>query len=828
MHRRFTRLFTILLSATLLLTAQTVRKAHTVTIDGRVIRYEVRDGLAVTEGDIILGDAAELEAAQDPKNPTPRAATIYLTSAGNPAIWPDGTIYYTISASLPNQQRVLDAIAHWQANTPLRLVARTGQANYVNFQYSADSCSSYPGMVGGRQPINLADGCPTAAVIHEIGHAFGLAHEQTRADRNAWVTVLYENIDSINYSQYGQERTQRDSGYYDFDSIMHYSPAGFSLDGHTSMETVPPGILIGQRVGLSGGDVDNIVRIYGYTPTDTTVTTMPTGLSIVVDGTRYTAPHKFSWGPGSTHNIAVDAVQDTGAANTLTRQNFVRWTDGGALSHDFTATANQTVVAAEFQQLFKVQAAVATGSGTVSVQPAAQDGFYVSGSKVTVSATPAAGQNFVVWADGTAYNMVGRGTPSFTFEVRAPTNLPAVFSSQPISTVAATVPGLTVTVDGTSYYSPVSFAWAAGTSHTFSTDSTQESYSGSSRYTFDGWADGPLSAARTVQAGTEQTTYTAQFKTQHFLDYDWSGVGTVTANPQTDGYYDAGSTVQLTALPRGNSVLQYWLGDIAGANLTPSVVMDRPRAAYAIFGNDLNLRPTNAASYLSTLWFDQPGTYVAPLEIITLFGSGLGPDALISGTVDSNGRLSTTVGNTRVLFDGVAAPIIYASAKQTAVVVPAQVSGKTFTVITVQVNGAVTGVTTASVAVSLPGLFTSNASGSGQVAAFNQDYSLNSAERPAEAGTVVTLYATGAGLMDRALTDGQIMDTNLARPQVPVYARIGTLPADVLYAGSAPTLVNGALQVNVRIPAGLPSGNQPIKIITGAYTSPPGTTIAVK
>jgi uncharacterized protein (TIGR03437 family) len=72
------------------------------------------------------------------------------------------------------------------------------------------------------------------------------------------------------------------------------------------------------------------------------------------------------------------------------------------------------------------------------------------------------------------------------------------------------------------------------------------------------------------------------------------------------------------------------------------------------------------------------------------------------------------------------------------------------------------------------------------------------------------------------------MDANLSRPQQAVYVRVGTLPADIVYAGSAPTLVNGALQVNVRIPATSPSGNQPIKLIVGTAGSAPGTTIAVQ
>jgi uncharacterized protein (TIGR03437 family) len=92
----------------------------------------------------------------------------------------------------------------------------------------------------------------------------------------------------------------------------------------------------------------------------------------------------------------------------------------------------------------------------------------------------------------------------------------------------------------------------------------------------------------------------------------------------------------------------------------------------------------------------------------------------------------------------------------------------------------------------------------------------------------MVLYATGAGLMDRALTNGEVMSTDLARPLAPVYVRIGREPAAIDYAGSAPFLVNGVLQVNVRIPANLTTGEYPVRIIVGDVSSVPGTTLFVK
>ncbi len=825
-----TRVLAVLLIASVA-GAQPRKPTRTVVLDGRPVAYTNNGGQAVTEGDIILGSVAEIEAAGLEKGPTPRAASQYLNSSGSAPLWTDATMYYTISASFPNQQRILDAINDWNTQTPLKVLPRTGQPNYVQFVVSPEGfCQSFIGMIGGQQTIELGSGCPRSAVVHEIGHAFGLMHEQSRRDRNNWLTVLYENVDNVNYLQFEQRTSSRDLGYYDYGSIMHYSNSGFSLDGNADLETVPQGIPIGQRTGLSAGDIDGISRMYGFSPTQTTVTTIPSGLSIVVDGERFTAPRSFNWGPGSAHTITVDATQLTGSTVTPTRNSFVRWSDGGALSHTFTAGASQTVVAAEFQQSFRVQSSVLGGNGTVMVEPASADGYYLAGTKIQVTARPAAGSRFYRW-QGSNPEFFGYGLAAevMLIEVRSSLNFPGQFSDQFMTSIESTPSGQEIVIDGVPYYTPARFlSFTAGTTHTLSLDIQQYDLTASTRFNLAGWEDGSLSAARTVQIGPVPPVYSARFDKRHYLNYEFNNGGSVTAAPGGDGYYDDGSRVQLTATPRGNSTLQYWLGDVASGGTTQNVWMDRSKYLQAVFGSALSFRATNAASYLSTTSFDIPGLAVAPLEIVTLFGGGLGPATLQTGGLDQNGRLTTVVGDTRVLFDGVPAPIIYASAGQTSAIVPAEVAGRVFTVISVERAGQVASIATASITSTLPGIFTSNASGSGPVASFNQDGSLNGPTRPAPTGSVVTLFATGAGMMDRPLSNGAVTDSNLLRPLQPVSIRIGTQTAELLYAGSAPSLVHGVLQVNVRIPAGLLPGDYPIKLVVGNNVSPPGTTISVR
>ena len=94
---------------------------------------------------------------------------------------------------------------------------------------------------------------------------------------------------------------------------------------------------------------------------------------------------------------------------------------------------------------------------------------------------------------------------------------------------------------------------------------------------------------------------------------------------------------------------------------------------------------------------------------------------------------------------------------------------------------------------------------------------------------MVVLYATGGGAWTESIPDGQITGSHLVAPSAPVYVTVGKLPAQVLYVGTAPSLVNGALQINVLLPKELIGGPAvPIQISVGNYTSPPGTTLAVK
>lgn len=118
-------------------------------------------------------------------------------------------------------------------------------------------------MQGGKQDIGLATGCGFGATVHEIGHAWGLWHEQSREDRDSKVQILWQNIEAGKEHNFNQHITDGDDvGSYDYGSIMHYGRCAFSKNGQPTIESIPPGKTLGQRNGLSPLDIAAVQSIY--------------------------------------------------------------------------------------------------------------------------------------------------------------------------------------------------------------------------------------------------------------------------------------------------------------------------------------------------------------------------------------------------------------------------------------------------------------------------------------------------------------------------------------------------------------------------------------
>ena len=223
------------------------------------------------------------------------------------------------------------------------------------------------------------------------------------------------------------------------------------------------------------------------------------------------------------------------------------------------------------------------------------------------------------------------------------------------------------------------------------------------------------------------------------------------------------------------------------------------------------------------------GGAVSPGEIVTLFGTAVGPALPAGAQVSSPGFLDNAIAGTKVTFDGIPAPMVYAGSTEVSAIVPFEVPGKASTQVQVDYLGALSNTVSVPLAAVVPGLFTSDFSGTGQAFVVNQDGCINSAAHPAQRNSIISIYATGAGQTNPVSLDGEIGGRLLPQPVLPVTVTIGGIPALVTYAGGGQTLVPGVLQINATVPAAVPPGNAvPVLITVGTTASQTGVTMAVR
>jgi len=288
---------------------------------------------------------------------------------------------------------------------------------------------------------------------------------------------------------------------------------------------------------------------------------------------------------------------------------------------------------------------------------------------------------------------------------------------------------------------------------------------------------------------------------------------TVTVNPQGVAVGTYQGTITVTPTGTGQSAITVAVTLTVAAQSAPS-----------------GLTVGNAATGLSRA--------VAPGEIITIRGRNMAPSQGQSFTV-TNGTLPFTLGNVSVTFDGIAAALLYAGPSgdkqgdQINAIVPYGIGGRSATRLVVTYQNVASDALALSVAETDPGIFTANQSGSGGASVLNQDNSVNSASNPAAAGTIVQIFGTGEGLITPALGEGKVVPTTAPFPQPlsPVTVRLNNQPVEVLYAGSAPGLVAGVIQINVRIPSNLnisAVSNLPVQVQVGQAVSQPNVTISIR
>jgi uncharacterized protein (TIGR03437 family) len=272
---------------------------------------------------------------------------------------------------------------------------------------------------------------------------------------------------------------------------------------------------------------------------------------------------------------------------------------------------------------------------------------------------------------------------------------------------------------------------------------------------------------------------------------------------------------QITGTPtiQGTNFFVARVQDAAGATATTYYGL-----SVGVAGAPILSAVTSAASYAANA--------VAPGELLTIFGGTLGPQTLVGFSLD-NGVVPAQLSGTRVLFDGVAVPLLYTQAGQVGVIAPFGLEGRPSTRIVLEYLGFQSTPFVLPVVASKPGVFSFDGSGEGPGAILNQNGSVNTSNNRAERESVVVLYLTGGGAMNPAGVEGRVAG-GASSLNVPVTVSVNGAPATVLYAGNAPGLVEGVVQMNVRLPANTIPGQNPIRVQVGSNATTTNVTVWVE
>jgi uncharacterized protein (TIGR03437 family) len=576
--------------------------------------------------------------------------------------------------------------------------------------------------------------------------------------------------------------------------------------GGTGASAGTPAAAVQVNLTVSNSPLVNVSPQAIVFPAYTQGAALPQPVVVSLTSTNPTSP----LGVSVSSNVAWLAVSGLSSATTPSQFN-VTFAPAGLNP----GTYNGIITVTSGAQVQQIPVTLTITSGiTVSVTPAtplafaqASGGAAPAAQLVTVNTTggqalgfsanvtTASGGNWLLINNGTA-TVSGVAPMGFNVSVSGAGLAPGTYNGSVVVTaINASNPSLTI---------PVTLTVTAA--QTLAANQTSLSFSGA----VGGNAPATQPIAVTSTTGSPVAfTATAQPLGGNWLTVS-PGTGTtpatvtVTANQAGLAAGSYTGTVTLTSTVTGATALTIPVTLTVGAQATPTVVT-----------------VLNAASF--------GAGSVAPGEIISLFGTGLGPVTPVGLTLTSSGTVSTNIGNTQVFFDGVPAPLTYVSAGQINAVVPYEVASRTTTQVTVQFNGITSPAASIAVGATSPGIFAVNGSGSGPGAILNQNSTVNAAGNPASAGSVVVIFATGEGVTTPTVATGTVISSTLPKPVAPVTVTIGGLPATIQYAGSAPGDVAGVLQLNVTVPAGIPPGAAvPVVVKIGAVSSQSNVTLALQ
>jgi hypothetical protein len=318
--------------------------------------------------------------------------------------WPQGIVYYAFASdvSSTNRDHVRAAMREWEQVAGVVFVPRTTQNNYIRFINSSGNWS-YIGMIGGEQYIGIYNWNARFVIAHEIAHALGFWHEQSRPDRDTYVEIRWENIIPGTENNFAIRASAQTDTPYDFESIMHYFREAFSKNGLPTIVAKSPYTayntngLMGQQSRLSDGDKAGMLARYPGIVGDypTRAFTIPDGATSYTDSRGTSGYTRLSIEPAA--GCAPDIGRTLWYLYTPTYDNVVTVSAGGYDTAVAVYTGNTNNWVAHGC------ANVISGSGTETLTFNAQAGMRyaimvggASGGGGTLSFNMSATRNLVV------------------------------------------------------------------------------------------------------------------------------------------------------------------------------------------------------------------------------------------------------------------------------------------------------------------------------------------------------------------------------------------------------------------------------------------------
>lgn len=222
-----------------------------------LISFRVINGLAVTQGDIVLGQVeGDFKGSEG------------ITAINPIERWKDPKIPYVLPPSFPLHKEVQEVLTYLNRQSQLQWVPYNGELDAIVFQETKEHCFSFLGKTGGLQPVLLSKKCGFQEILHELLHAVGFIHEHSRTDRDAYVEVLWPQIQSPYESQFKKipeiwMDLVRDRPF-DYQSVMLYPPNSFSKQSQPTLRSKTSTSILPTKKGLSPEDLSRLRELFGY------------------------------------------------------------------------------------------------------------------------------------------------------------------------------------------------------------------------------------------------------------------------------------------------------------------------------------------------------------------------------------------------------------------------------------------------------------------------------------------------------------------------------------------------------------------------------------